>query len=131
MSDQPLSPDDLRTFSVKPGERGRPVVTLEGHDITGALSGLQVDMTGMNESYPQVLLHVSPQAASHPEIKILARVVVADEPDIGTAVTRFLTEIDPEALEQAALTRHDLPPGPHGVTKSMITQLIEWSNGRS
>jgi hypothetical protein len=130
MSEPTFEQTKLQPFSVTPDHGGGQTVTLAGQDISGHLKGLEISLSA-TVPYADVLLHLNPAAAMHPEIDVLARVVVADEPDIATAVTRFLSAIDAEALQQAALNRADLSPGPQGLTKAMLTQLIEWANGRS
>lgn len=130
MTDATFDHSKVQPFTVGPDDRGGQKVTLAGQDISDHLSGVEISMTG-GVPYADVLLHVNPARAMHPEIDVLARVVVAAEPDIGVAVTRFLTAIDPQSLQDAALNRPDLGRGPQDLTKAMITQLIEWANGRS
>jgi hypothetical protein len=58
-----------------------------------------------------------------------ARIAVATEP-IGDTVAAFLANIDPAALERAALDRDDLDGTRHELTTAMLRQLADWAQGR-
>jgi len=60
-----------------------------------------------------------------------ARVLIGEEPDPGPAAVRFLEAMDPETLQNAALSRPDLGTGPTATTEALLRTLIEWASGRS
>ncbi|MFH8813130.1 hypothetical protein ACH4GZ_39025 [Streptomyces hygroscopicus] len=87
--------------------------TLE-HDVANAL--------------PLLILHVR-----HPAGVIfdgLARVAVASPQPPGDAIAQFLQNIEPRALEDAALNRDDLGDAKYDLTRAMLRQLADWAMGR-
>lgn len=98
-----------------PLPRGQVVgYTLE-HDITSAL--------------PMLVLHTrQPEGAVW---EGLARVAVADpQQDIGEQIAAFLANINPAALEQAALERDDLSNERYALTAAMLATLADWARGK-
>ncbi|MET9436874.1 hypothetical protein [Streptomyces sp. NPDC006551] len=62
----------------------------------------------------------------------LAHVVVGEEqPDPGQIIADFLTSLDPQALEQAALYRDDLGDERYALTRAMLAQAADWARGKA
>lgn len=74
-----------------------------------------------------VVLHLADRA--DPRFEGMARVSVADAPDPGPAAAVFLSAIDAEELERAALARLDMGGDPRALTQAMLDQLGEWARG--
>lgn len=103
-------------------------VELDGTDVSGLVCAAHIDVAA--GEIPTVVLELAGHKAPSTLLDGVARVYVqVDDP--GPAAAKFLAAIDPELLEQAALNRIDLDPGPHGLTRAMLTQLTEWADGRS
>lgn len=100
-----------------------------------AIDGTRIEPTSVRAytvshvagEHPEFVLH----AADREDVQWagLARIAVADLPDPGPAAAVFLSAIDPQALERAALARPDLGAEPGSLTKAMLTQLTEWARG--
>lgn len=61
----------------------------------------------------------------------LARVVVGEEPaDPAQAIVDFLSSLDPQALENAALNRDDLGGERYDLTRAMLRQITDWAQGK-
>lgn len=103
-------------------------VFLDGQDITSKLRGVHMKV-GFDE--PAEAMLVLNHRALPSDFDGLARVAIGVEPDPGPAAAKFIAAIDAEMLEQAALNRLDLDPGPQGLTKAMLAQLQEWASGRA
>jgi hypothetical protein len=58
----------------------------------------------------------------------LAHVVIGDETPPGEAIAAWLQNIDPAALDRAALDR-DLDGTSNELTKAMLEQLADWARG--
>ncbi|MER6011584.1 hypothetical protein [Streptomyces bluensis] len=76
---------------------------------------------------PQVVLYAGDYTKT--VFEGFARVAVADASNPGPAAAVFLSAIDAEELERAALARSDLGTGPRSLTEAMLTQLQEWARG--
>ena len=61
----------------------------------------------------------------------LARVAVATPQDTDpvAVITQFLGNVDPAALENAALNRDDLGNSRYDLTRAMLRQLADWARG--
>lgn len=111
-------------------DRSKTEITLNGERIERSVTGLTIDCDS-RDPFPTVVLRLN-HRATPAQFDGLARVVVEDvitEP--GPAAAVFLSAIDAEELERAALNRLDLDNGPGGLTKTMLRQLIEWAHGRT
>jgi hypothetical protein len=122
MGDEDLLPLKINMTSLTGGE-----VWLNGERIERQIAGVHLK-AGFGEPSEAVLV-LGPRASTG-TFEGLARVAIGEPPDPGPAAAAFLSAIDPEILEQTALNRIDLDPGPHGLTKTMLRQLVEWANGR-
>lgn len=106
---------------------GHATITLAGTPLPpGAVTGytLQHDIVG---GIPLVVLHTR-----HPEglaFDGLARVAVGVTDTPGDIAAAFLAQIDPEALENAALNRDDLGNSQYDLTRAMLRQLTDWARG--
>ncbi|MET9053294.1 hypothetical protein ABZW50_19330 [Streptomyces bacillaris] len=106
------------------GGTGR--VVIDGTDISRGLQGynLQHQVGGP----PVLVLHTNPHRGL--DFEGLAHVAVAaPEQDEGDLVAAFLQNVDPAALERAALARDDLDGTRHELTVAMLKQLIDWARG--
>jgi len=109
---------------------GRAEITLDGNPIQSHLTGLNLDMSSASP-LPEITLYLA-KNKSATAFEGFARVQVADfMDDPGPAAAEFLSAIDAEELERAALNRLDLENVPGGTTAAMLRQLTEWANGRS
>jgi len=82
----------------------------------------------VHHALPQLVLHT--RQPSGAVFSGLARVAVAVD-DPGPVIAEFLANLDPSAVEWAALNRDDLDPGKHGVTAAILRTLAEWAQGQS
>ncbi|MEU6016972.1 hypothetical protein ABZ826_23855 [Streptomyces sp. NPDC047515] len=108
------------------GVSGR--VSIDGVDVSRSLQGynLQHQVGGP----PVLMLHTVPHRGL--DFEGLAHVAVAaPEQDDGQIVAAFLANIEPAALEHAALERDDLDGSPHELTVAMLAQLADWAQGRT
>lgn len=119
--------NDENLHDVRITARGqKAAIEINGRRVDpGALSGYTVSHQEGEQA--QVVLYSGDYTAS--AFEGLARVSVADVPDPGPAAAVFLSAIDAEALERAALARPDLGTGPHSLTQAMLAQLVEWARG--
>ncbi|MFF8610789.1 hypothetical protein ACF06X_33325 [Streptomyces sp. NPDC015346] len=62
----------------------------------------------------------------------LAHVVVGEEqPAPAQLIADFLTSLDPQALEQAALDREDLGDDRYALARAMLQQAADWAQGKT
>lgn len=101
---------------------GRCIV--DGKDLSNAIHGVDLAVRAGQEA----VLVVHPKRGSA-DFDGFAEVKVAVY-DYAEAVESFLGAIDAETLQTAALNRFDLDNSPTGLTKAMLTTLVEWANGR-
>lgn len=78
---------------------------------------------------PVVVLYAHPTAGATFDGE--AHVAVANQPDPGDTITAFLANIDPVALERAALDRPNLGNGKGDLTRAMLAQLTDWAKGNA
>ncbi|MGW5529388.1 hypothetical protein [Streptomyces xanthochromogenes] len=118
-----------------PDEPSQVRITADG--VTAHLEIESTDVTRMVRGYaleqqvgqpPTLALWLSPRADGT-LFDGYARVGVATEPT-GDTVAGFLANIDPAALERAALERDDLDGTRHELTRAMLGQLADWAQGR-
>lgn len=129
MTDNTFDTNHVRRFSVKMGEDGKTEVLLGGESVGHLIEGINLSLeAGSPVAY--VVVQLSGAATRATEFDGLARVAVS-ESDPGPAAAVFLSAIDAEELENAALNRVDLGSGKHSLTSAMLKQLEEWANGRS
>ncbi|MDN0193914.1 hypothetical protein [Streptomyces sp. S.PNR 29] len=118
---------DEKLHSVRITARGpKAAIEIDGRRVDpGAFKGYAI--SHQEGEPPQVVLYTGGYAET--VFEGLARVAVADASDPGPAAVAFLTAIDAEELERAALARPDLGTGPRSLTEAMLTQLQEWARG--
>lgn len=78
--------------------------------------------------FPMVVLYVRPGAKAL--FDGMAMVAVGQQTDPGEAIAAFLQNIDPAALQRAALNRNDLDGTPNELTTAMLKQLADWAQGK-
>lgn len=120
---------NARPFTLRYGGPGKAEVLLDGQDVTKHVSGVRIDAVAP-DPVAYVVLELNPHAEGV-LFDGLARVAVGETPDPGPAAAVFLSAIDPEQLERAALQRLDIDQGEGGLTGAMLRQLTEWASGRS
>ena len=124
------APDEPTTHGVTiDAQPGQAAIRLDGqllpaNEVTGYV--LQHDVHG---ALPTLILHTRQPDSVH--WAGLARVAVAEpDQDPGEVVAAFLANIDPSALERAALNRDDLDGTSTELTKGMLRQLADIAQGR-
>ncbi|MFD5451189.1 hypothetical protein [Streptomyces sp. NPDC127100] len=123
MNDASLA-DDLHAVRITT-EGVRAAVTLDGHDVTGALSGYTLEHRANQP--PLLVLYVRPNAGAG--FDGYAQVAVASETPPAEAIAAFLASVDPARLQQAALARDDLDGSPTELTTATLRQLAAWAGG--
>lgn len=104
------------------------LVRLDGHEIGPKLTGVQIGVDPLQGT--RVALEVHPAALDAVEFDGVAQVQIntyAETP--GPAAAVFLSALDAELVEKAALARVDLGNEPHDGTRAILATLIEWANG--
>jgi hypothetical protein len=106
---------------------GHATISINGRPLpAGSVTGytLQHDIVG---GLPLIVLHTrQPDGAAFDGF---ARVAVGVTDTPGDIVAGFLAQLDPAALENAALNRDDLGNGKHDLTRAMLRQIIDWARG--
>jgi hypothetical protein len=108
---------------------GHATIRIDGTPLpAGQVVGYQLEHDVTN-ALPMLVLHTRQPAGAVWEG--LARVAVADpQQDIGEQIADFLSNINPAALEGAALERDDLSNERYGLTAAMLATLADWARGR-
>jgi hypothetical protein len=124
------APDEPTVHGVQiDAQPGEAAIRLDGHLLpAGQVTGyvLQHDV---HAALPTLVLHT--RQPDSVQWAGLARVAVAEpEQDLGEAIAVFLAQLDPAALERAALDRDDLDGGRHEVTKAILRQLADIARGK-
>ena len=102
-------------------------VEVDGADISAQVQGYNLE--ARVGAAPLLVLYTSPNAGV--AFEGLAHVAIGTEQDPGPTVAAFLANVDPSALQQAALNRDDLQNSKHGVTAAILAQLADWAQGRT
>jgi hypothetical protein len=106
-------------------------VTVDGADLSTHLRGYTLEQ---QVGQPALLVLYRTQKDAPAHFEGLARVVVgetaAPADDDGAAIAAFLSNVDPAALENAALNRDDLGGERYDLTRAMLRQLADWSQGK-
>jgi len=101
---------------------GFSAVEVNGRDVTDEIQGYRLESV---QGQPSVVtLYASAAGAIEGE-----GIVQVQAADTGAAVTEFLSQIDPETLERAAIDRSGMGDG--DLTKLMLAVLIDWSQGKA
>lgn len=125
MSEQPSMDWKPRHVTVT-GDGLTTRVLLDDDDISRHVQGVTIEHRAGQA--PVVLLYAHPNAGA--TFDGIARVAVADQANPTEAIVSFLTNLDPAALERAAL-RRDLDGTPNELTKAMLDQITDWAQGRT
>lgn len=120
-----LPPEMARSVRID-AQPGSARIYLDEVDVSADVLAYEV-RHDIHNALPQLILHT--RQPSGTLFQGLARVAVAHH-DPGQAIAEFLANIDPSALERAALYRDDLDPGKHGVTAAILKTLAEWALGQ-
>jgi hypothetical protein len=109
---------------------GQATITLDGQPLPrGQVVGYRLEHDIAN-ALPLLIVHTR-----QPESVLfegLARVAVADQHDrTGEEIAAFLANMDPAAVERAALDRPDLGNDKHSVTAAILQTLTDVALGRS
>lgn len=105
---------------------------LDGADVTAAVRAFTLEHRVMQA--PLLVLYLTPQQQDQVAFEGVAHVVVGDpaeQADPADVITAFLQNIDPAALDQAALNREDLDDEPHCVARATLAQLADWAQGKA
>ncbi|WP_055693974.1 hypothetical protein [Streptomyces prasinopilosus] len=125
MTDTPAEPQAHAVrINAQPGHAS---IIIDGTPLpAGTVTGytLQHDIAG---GLPLVVLHTRQPDGTAFEGLARVAVGIADTP--GDIVTAFLTQIDPAALENAALNRDDLGHQKYDLTRAMLRQAAAWARG--
>lgn len=101
-------------------------ILLDETDVTEHFTGYTIQQQPGHA--PVVMLHGQPVGGA--VFEGLAHVAIADEQDPTDVLVAFLSNIDPAALENAALNRDDLDDGErYALTRAMLGQLVDWARG--
>lgn len=129
-NEQTMADEPTREFTMHlERDRAQNRITLDGQEIQREVSTVAID-AGFHLPYPVVTLTLVPRPDRPVVFDGLATVQIGEAPEPGDAAATFLAAIDAELLEETALNRLDLEPGPQGLTKAMLTQLIEWAQAK-
>lgn len=127
MTEQPPEP---QAHGVRiDAQPGSATITLDGQSLPrGQVVGYHLEHDIAN-ALPMLILHTR-----QPESVLfdgLARVTVADpQHDTGEQIAAFLGNMDPAAVERAALDRPDLGNDKHSVTAAILQTLADLALGR-
>lgn len=107
---------------------GSATIRIDGQALpVGTVTGyvLQHDVAA---SLPTLILHTrQPEGAAFDG---LARVAVGIPDTPGDIAAAFLAQLDPAALENAALNRDDLGNQQYDLTRAMLRQAADWARGK-
>lgn len=125
MSEPSLADEPRQVRITTDGTTGR--IEVDGTNISSMLHGYSLEhRVGQ---LPLLVLHAHPHREGV-AFEGVAHVAVGTEHDPGEAIAAFLANIDPAALEQAALNRDDLDGTKSELTKAMLAQLADWAQGK-
>lgn len=103
-------------------------VRIDGTPIpAGQLTGYVLEHV-VGDSVPRLVLHT--RQPDNVAFEGLARVAVGVPQETGDLVAEFLSQIDPAALEDAALNRDDLGSERYDLTRAMLRQAADWARGQ-
>lgn len=106
---------------------GHATITLDGTPMPpGTVTGYTIQHD-INAGIPLAVLHTrQPDGVA---FEGLARIAVGVTDTPADIVAAFLAQIDPAALENAALNRDDLGTDKYDLTRAMLRQLAHWARG--
>lgn len=125
MTEQPADP---QAHGVRiDAQPGHATISLNGTPIPpGQVTGYTLHHD-VHNALPNLVLHTR-----QPDSVVwegLARVAIAAPQPDQSAFVEFLADIDPAALENAALNRDDLGNSKYDLTRAMLRQLADWAQG--
>ncbi|MFB7738219.1 hypothetical protein ACFC08_28300 [Streptomyces sp. NPDC056112] len=124
------TPDEPQAHGVRiDAQPGAATITLDGTPLpAGQVTGYQLEHS-IADALPMLILHT--RQTDHVVWEGLARVAVADpQQDVGEQIAAFLANINPAALEGAAIERDDLADEKYALTAAMLRTLADWARGR-
>lgn len=112
-------------IAVSPGHAD---ISIDGTALpAGQIVGYQLEHDVANAAFPRLILHTRP--TSDVLFEGMAQVAVAVPQDPGQAIADFVSQLDPAALQRAAMDREDLTGDKTGVTEAILKQITEWALG--
>jgi hypothetical protein len=102
-------------------------VEIDGADISAQVQGYNLE--ARVGAAPLLVLYASPRDGGV-VFEGLAHIAIGTEQDPGPTVAAFLANVDPSALQQAALARDDLDGSKHEITRAILAQLADWAQGK-
>lgn len=125
MTDTPSKP---QAYGVRiDAQPGYATISLNGTPLPAGLVTGYVLEHSVADTLPLLVLHTrQPDGAA---FEGLAQVVVGVSKTPGDLIAEFLTEVDPQLLDQAALNRSDYGGGPGATARAMLQTLAEWARG--
>lgn len=126
MTDTPAEP---QAHGVRiDAQPGHATITLDGATLPpDQVTGYSLHHDIQGGVLPTLVVHTRQPAGA--AFEGLARVAVADPRPDSQVVLEFLSSVDAEALENAALYRDDLGDGQYALTRAMLRQLADWVRG--
>ena len=102
-------------------------ITIDGTPLPpGLVIGYELQHDVEN-SFPMLVLHTRQRHST--AFDGVARVAVAEAPDAGRAVADFVSQLDPAAVQRAALDREDLSGSKTEITEAILKLIAEWAMG--
>lgn len=108
---------------------GHATISIDGTPLPrGQVVGYQLEHDVAN-ALPMLVVHVRQPAGAVWEG--LARVAIADpQQDIGEQIAGFIKNLNPAAVQGAALERDDLGTDKCSVTEAILRTVADWARGR-
>lgn len=123
MTTHPDTPRSVRIDATP----GHAAIRLDGVPLDGVI-GYQLSHDVRN-GLPSLVLHTTnPEGVAW---EGLATVAVGVEQPVGELVAEFLEQVDPQALDRAALEREDLGTGKGAVARAFLATLADWARAAS
>jgi len=122
------NPNEPQAHGVRiDAQPGHATISLDGTPLPpGQVTGYTLHHD-VHNALPTLVLHTrQPESVTW---EGLARVAIADPQPDHLAIAEFLADIDPAALENAALNRDDLGDSKYDLTRAMLRQLVDWARG--
>lgn len=122
------TPEDPKMHGVRiDASPGHAAISLDGTLLpAGQVVGYELQHDIAN-SFPMLVLHT--RQTSDTLFEGLARVAVASAPDVGQAIADFVGQLDPAAVQRAALDRDDLSGSKTEITEAILKLIAEWALG--
>ncbi|MYW43054.1 hypothetical protein [Streptomyces sp. SID161] len=108
---------------------GHATISIDGTPLpAGQVIGYELQHY-IASSLPMLVLHVRQPTGTVWEG--LARVAVADpQHDVGEQIASFVSNLNPAAVQGAALERDDLGNDRTSVTEAILKTITDWAQGR-